>query len=284
MKYNFLSIPIEIDSPLSEIQEKLANLYGEFRDDLINSPKVRYSALVDNGVVPESYIYKICRDGDVFGHYEGEDEFLLELEKLVMDDVMKHLPHLCFIHAAVVAKDNEAIIFPGRSGAGKSTLAMALAQRNWCYFSDEIAPIEKKTQRVYAFPRGIKLKEGALDLFSLPKKAIEMKNAQRNYFNSFRNKAANQRTTSKIKYILFPDYNPTVQSSLTPVSKTIAVCFLAACSLNFYSDRGDPYIFLRNLVEDVNCYKITTNDIGESCSIIENLFTGPSIKADIFSL
>lgn len=45
-------------------------------------------------------------------------------------------PHL-LAHAAVVGRDDRALVLPAASGTGKSTLAVALLQRGWTYLSDE---------------------------------------------------------------------------------------------------------------------------------------------------
>lgn len=72
-----------------------------------------------------------------------------------------HRRHL-LLHAAVVAKDDRAILLSGISGAGKSTLSLMLAQRGWRFLGDEFALIDPETGLAWPFPRPISLKNESL--------------------------------------------------------------------------------------------------------------------------
>lgn len=67
------------------------------------------------------------------------------------------------IHAAVLAKDDRAILLPGFPGAGKSTLCASLAfHRGWRLFSDELAIYEPQTGWLWPHPRPISLKNESI--------------------------------------------------------------------------------------------------------------------------
>ncbi len=270
MIYNFLTIPIEIKTLSPEIYNNLEDLYGEFRDDNGCPPKTRFLAISEEENLIRPTIYKIYRNGFFVCQDHNKDEFLLRLETMIMDEIVKGLPHFYFIHAAVLANEHGAIIFPGPSGAGKSTLAMALSERNFSYLSDEIAPIEKDTHRVYPFPRGIKLRTKHVGLVSVTK-GMQHNSSQRNYFNICKHTSKKPGTINKVKYILFPQYNPHEKPGLIPVSKAYTVSILAKCSVHFGMNQGDCFLFLVEFVNKINCYKLITNDLEESCLIIKKL-------------
>jgi HprK-related kinase A len=72
-----------------------------------------------------------------------------------------HRRHL-LLHAAVVAKDDRAILLSGVSGAGKSTMSLMLAQQGWRFMGDEFALIDPDTGLAWPFPRPISLKNESL--------------------------------------------------------------------------------------------------------------------------
>lgn len=68
------------------------------------------------------------------------------------------------IHAAVVEKGGQAVIFPAVPGAGKSTLAAYLAMSGWNLYSDEMAVIDCATGTVSPLYRPVCLKNESIDL------------------------------------------------------------------------------------------------------------------------
>jgi hypothetical protein len=66
-----------------------------------------------------------------------------------------------------------------------------------------------------------------------------------------------------------------------PVSKALAVSLLAQCSSDFCTSQRDFYIFLSELVNNARCYKIITNDIEESCSIVRELMENQPIATPV---
>ncbi len=68
------------------------------------------------------------------------------------------------IHAGVLAKNDQAIIFPAPPGSGKSTLTAYLALSGWRLLSDELALINLDTNTVTPFVRPICLKNQSIDL------------------------------------------------------------------------------------------------------------------------
>ena len=68
------------------------------------------------------------------------------------------------IHAAVVARGENALLLPGRPGAGKSTLCAALINRGWRLLSDEMALIDPLTGSVTPIPRPVSLKNASIDV------------------------------------------------------------------------------------------------------------------------
>ncbi|MGX4641078.1 HprK-related kinase A [Massilia sp. SYSU DXS3249] len=68
------------------------------------------------------------------------------------------------IHAAVVEKENQAVILPAPPGSGKSTLCAALVARGWRLLSDELTLVRLDDGRIDPLPRPVSLKNGSIDV------------------------------------------------------------------------------------------------------------------------
>lgn len=69
------------------------------------------------------------------------------------------------VHAAVVAADGLAIVFPGHPGAGKSTLCAALVAQGFAYVSDETAPLTPDGF-VVPYPKPIVVGSGSFEVLA----------------------------------------------------------------------------------------------------------------------
>ncbi|NMF86960.1 HprK-related kinase A [Aromatoleum petrolei] len=71
------------------------------------------------------------------------------------------------MHAAVVARDDDALVMPGAPGAGKSTLCAALTFIDqWRLLSDELAILAPECGTLQPNPRPISLKNESIDIVS----------------------------------------------------------------------------------------------------------------------
>lgn len=68
------------------------------------------------------------------------------------------------VHAAVLVKNNQAIIFPASPGSGKSTLTAYLCLNGWTLYSDEMAVIDLKNQKVSPLYRPVCLKNDSISI------------------------------------------------------------------------------------------------------------------------
>lgn len=57
------------------------------------------------------------------------------------------------VHAAVLVRNQAALLLLGEAWAGKTTIALALVDRGWRYFSDDVAVIERGTGLVRPLPK-----------------------------------------------------------------------------------------------------------------------------------
>lgn len=99
-------------------------------------------------------------------------ELVIALEAWLTVELQRLRPDLWFVHAAVVARANRAVVIAGASGSGKSTLCWALLRSGWSYGSDELAPIDPERHVVHPYPRALVLKRDPPAGFGLPEGVV----------------------------------------------------------------------------------------------------------------
>ena len=85
---------------------------------------------------------------------------LIEIRNTLVAVSLEEAKEILDLHAAVVVRGGSALLLVGDPYAGKTSLAVALTDRGWSLFSDDVAPIESGTGKVLPFPKplGIKLR------------------------------------------------------------------------------------------------------------------------------
>ncbi|WP_168735179.1 HprK-related kinase A [Pseudothauera rhizosphaerae] len=88
--------------------------------------------------------------------------------------VASHCHQYLLLHAAVLARGDDAVLLPAPPGSGKSTLCAYLSHRGWRLLSDELALIVPGEGRVYGLVRPISLKNDAIEVIrrTLPESTI----------------------------------------------------------------------------------------------------------------
>jgi hypothetical protein len=188
--------PRELPSPATEPLREPLNVAQHLKQDLQGLPRMAFSLAGHCFIVTFSDQRFVDDWRDLFRHLETraepagkvsglavlkEDEdgggpfFCYENEigtegGLARNQVLPYLVYKLFahrmaglqdrllFHAAVVAKDGQAVLLPAQSGSGKSTLSAALAAVGWTYLSDELALVDPASCCVapFALPIGLK--------------------------------------------------------------------------------------------------------------------------------
>ncbi len=70
-----------------------------------------------------------------------------------IDQFIRARTDLIWLHGAAAARGGEAIVLTGPRGRGKSTLVTGLWNRGWSYLTDDILPLDPRTQTLVPFPQ-----------------------------------------------------------------------------------------------------------------------------------
>jgi hypothetical protein len=97
-------------------------------------------------------------DDTVFG---GTDPWALSnnVRYLILQQAQSDDSPYLFLHAAVVAREENAVVLAGPSGAGKTTLALALVDRGWSLVSDDLAVLDPASGSLLSFLKPVSIKD-----------------------------------------------------------------------------------------------------------------------------
>lgn len=183
------------------------------------------------------------------------------------------------LHAGGVSRNGAGIIMPGPSGSGKSSLTLALLLRGYRYLSDELAVIDPSSNQLQPFPKPISIKDTSVfpelarhkDLWLGPETGERSREVPVWYVHPEDVTAGSVGGPVPIRYIIFPSYDPTVPSQLHRLSAGQAMQQLIENSVNLHRFGRDGLHVLGNLVEEAQCFSLTTNGLEEATALVEDL-------------
>lgn len=180
------------------------------------------------------------------------------------------------IHSGVLARGDEAVLFPAPPGSGKSTMTAHLAFNGWRLLSDEMALITPLTQSVVPFVRPICLKNQSIALAKQWfQDAAFSSIAKDTHKGDVVHLAAPVHHSSdlirpaQIKAIVFPKFVANAQLEIVQLNQAQAMHQLADNAFN-YSVLGDKgFNTLIGVVERSACFVITYSDVQDVQAFLE---------------
>ncbi len=268
-----------ITSPLPDIAQSLARLYGGF--PLVEGPFADFHIRIDalGGLRrvfrPQAQFWV---DGSTPFKPLPRDQAFAMLEWGMNWCIASHAHHYLMLHAAVLERNGQALIMPGDPGAGKSTLTAALMLDGWRLLSDEIALIDRDDGLLYALARPVSLKNASIDIIRAHSREAVLGEAAR---DTHKGTVAHLRPTSlsleritipaKPRWIVFPRWKTDAEAQLTLHSKAAAFLHLASHAFN-YSLLG-PLGFQRAaaLMDACDCWDFEYSRLDEALRVFREL-------------
>ena len=181
------------------------------------------------------------------------------------------------VHSGIVAKKDQAILFPAPPGSGKSTLTAYLQGCDeWRLLSDEMALIDPKTQLAQPFVRPICLKNNSVDLVKswYPQLATSTLAANTHKGDVIHVAPSEfswqqRQTPATISAIVFPQYQPNAELEIYQLNQAQGFMKLAENAFNFslLGERG--FTILTSIIEQVPCYEIVYSDVKQVQAFLE---------------
>jgi len=206
-----------------------------------------------------------------------ETTWRTELNKIENKDFLEDQERSLMFHSAVLAKNNNAVLFPAESGAGKSTLAAVLAYKGWDFFTDELAIIKPKQGSVSPCPLSVCVKEGAVDF--LCHYYPQLKNL--NLYHRLDNKKVrylpvlssqqHKSVDTKITVIIFPFYNKEIYCELNALDKEEALMRFLGCGSSGRPINKNELVSIIQFIEKTPCYSLVYSDINAALKEVESI-------------
>jgi len=180
------------------------------------------------------------------------------------------------VHAAVLAKDGKAVLFPAPPGSGKSTLTAWLAFNGWRLLSDEMALLIPGTNQVVPFVRPICLKNQSIDLarqwFPQGRFSTIAKNTHKGDVVHLSPPAQSwqQHTEpAEVVAIVFPKYQKAQPLQVTALNQAQAFMALAENAFNFSLAGSQGFHTIVQLVERCQNYEVTYTEVAELAEFLQ---------------
>lgn len=187
------------------------------------------------------------------------------------------------VHAAVVARDHQAMIMPAPPGAGKSTLCAGLIARGWRLLSDELTLIALADGQIHPLPRPVSLKNESIELMRrfAPHLAIasECRDTRKGTVAHLAippESLARSQEPARPAWIVFPRYQAGAGARLTPRPKGESLLKVAENGFN-YSVLGDrAFQVLGDTIDRCACYDFAYSRLAEAIDLFNALEPQPA--------
>lgn len=190
---------------------------------------------------------------------------------------MSDTPHL-ILHAAVVERNDLAIVIPGPSGSGKSTLSAALTLRGWRLLSDEFTIVRSDDGRVVPNPRPVSLKNRSIDLVAgLSSEAHVGKSYEGTlkgtiaYLRPPADSVARVTETARPGLVISVRHQPRASVTLDSMEKAQGFMWLADNAVNYLHLLQTGFETLAGLVDDCPIYRLIYSDLDAAIARVEDL-------------
>jgi hypothetical protein len=183
---------------------------------------------------------------------------------------------LGILHASVIAVDGRCVVFLGAKGSGKSTLAAALVAAGANFVTDDYAPLEQGTWRIWPVPYAPGIKRGSWrrlrryypDIYQRP--VHRLSGMQIRYLEFAAASMAPLDRGLPVAALVYPRYQ--AGAPLEHAELTTAQAFAALCHARSMLDRH-PDVLAETLrwIETVPAYRLTYGDLDQAMKWVLSL-------------
>jgi hypothetical protein len=193
--------------------------------------------------------------------------------------VFAHRTHnYLLLHAAVVERDEQALILPAWPGSGKSTLAASLACRGWRYLSDEFGVIAPEGAHVVPFARPAALKNASIEVMRAfaPDAYIgtvfpETRKGTVAHLRAPTQSVLRGRDPARVAAIVFPDFKPGAPVSLVTLGKATAFLKLAGNAFNYEVTGECGFRAVSALVRQSDSHVLRYGDLASAHAALDDI-------------
>lgn len=186
--------------------------------------------------------------------------------------------HLLMLHAAVVERGGQAILFPAWPGHGKSTLCAALIHSGWRLLSDEFGLVRPEDGMLLPMPRLIPLKNASIDVIRQfrPEAVIgpSFPGTRKGTVAHVRppeDSILRTHEPAQPRWLVFPRWVAGAAFTLTPMAKSEAFLMVATNSFNYEFLDKTAFRLVAEMVKNCECYSLVYSNLDEAISALDDL-------------
>lgn len=185
--------------------------------------------------------------------------------------IASHSFQFLIIHAAVIEKNDMAVIMPAPPGSGKSTLCAGLVGRGWRLLSDELTLIDLQTGLIQAMSRPINLKNKSIEVIRHFQPDAVMTepvaDTKKGTVALLRPPAESVRRVSepaRPAWIVFPKYLADAPATFSPYSKAHTCLRVAHESFNYDIHGRNGFAAVTRLVDRCSCWEFSYGNLDDA--------------------
>lgn len=273
-----------LTSSLPRISSGLAKLYadfplatpGDFADYLIH---LRHNSLLGRMRGRSEVLFD---NRNIFGVIDTANAYAF-MEWGMNWCVSIHANEYLKLHAAVVARDGQAMILPGVPGAGKSTLCAVLGLSGWRVLSDEHALIPLGSTSVVPLPRPISLKNESIRIIRAFDRTAVLGPASSDthkgivaHLKSDLAQDSHDRKALPATTMVFPRYSAEGPQGLYQRSRSESFILAAYHSFNYSLLGSAGFRAMSELLDAVACYDLVYRDLDWAIQTMNQLHAATS--------
>ncbi len=198
---------------------------------------------------------------------EGIHRAVWELHRAVHDQVRDFL----LLHAGAVVRDGHALLLPAETASGKSSLTLGMLEKGASYLSDDLGALDPVTNRVYPFPKRIKLIPDTLEFFPGLEERLGDRDLPFTQWERFvrpEDVGASVAEPAIVKWIVFPTADFDGPPVLEPITRAASVTEMAANCLNLYRFGDAGVVLLSRVAAEAEAFRLTGGSLRERIDLL----------------
>jgi len=192
--------------------------------------------------------------------------------------IASNMHRYLLLHAAVVAREDRAVIMPGQPGSGKSTLCAGLVSRGWRLLSDEMAIVVPESGEILPVPRPVSLKNESIAVIRAfaPSAVIG-----RSWEDTRKGTVAHMgvpeasvhaaRMAAMPVSIVAPKFARGAGAELEAEAKASMFMYLAKNSFNYHVLGPHGFTALGRVLDRCTCYHLRFGDLASAVAAVDGL-------------